>query len=662
MIIRYKNKLAWYQENKAVCCILFMVFVTLFFSFSIANASALLLDISEEQSLTVKSTDFSFEPLRPAMRYRVVEPNPTLGDVSGLTKDTAIRLNLFEDVQIDAWVESVGTNVMGTTTVRASLDGFPLGFLVATTSSDTMKVTIDIPELNQHYLILLDHKIQMYQLLELDMEALDYIGTCKQEQLTLDLPYAVSSAKSGTASSFQIHETVTEDDPAVVGVMVVYTPAARSWAGDAAGQSTNINNTIAQAMSRANLTAINSEVGLTFELVHSSEVDYVESGDSLTDLDRLSFREGFDPFGYEDGPPWYMDEIHEWRDAYCADLVVFLTRVSDVGGVAWLLTNEDGLPELGFSITRVQQAGTSFTMTHEMAHNMGSHHHKEQNSQPGPGLFPYSAGWRWVGSDGGRYASVMTYESGGFFADGLSHNRVAYFSNPQVQHFNAPTGHVVDGDNARTLREIKHVVASYRAGCESSFETIVPDLIDLPQSEAEILLADAGLLLGSVSLIFDDIIIAGNVVASSPQAGLAVISGTQVDLMVSKGMEPAIEEPDLSITSNIPADLIQVNDILELRAGDGGTDYAWLKDGMLIVADVRITGVDTRVLLINEVSVDDIGIYTCQFSFIGSFVESEPFVIAEILGVQFLPASSWLGLFILTTLSTGLGIWHRYKQ
>jgi len=193
-------------------------------------------------------------------------------------------------------------------------------------------------------------------------------------------------------------------------------------------------------------------------------------------------------------------------------------------------------------------------------------------------------------------------------------------------------------------------------------ETTVPDVIDLPQSEAETILVEAGLLVGTITMIFDEIIIAGNVVSSTPPAGLVVMSGTSVDLMISKGVESVIEEPDLSITSNIPANLIHVNDTLELRAGEGGTDYVWLKDGLLIDADERISGVDTRVLIIEEISLNDTGIYTCQFSFFGSLVESEQFEIIEILGVQFLPASSLLGLLLLTALSTGLGVWYRNKQ
>jgi hypothetical protein len=56
----------------------------------------------------------------------------------------------------------------------------------------------------------------------------------------------------------------------------------------------------------------------------------------------------------------------------------------------------------------------------------------------------------------------MTYEHGSYFADGLSHSRVAHFSDPLIMHQGAPTGHATLADNARTIRETKHVIAAYR--------------------------------------------------------------------------------------------------------------------------------------------------------------------------------------------------------
>ena len=235
--------------------------------------------------------------------------------------------------------------------------------------------------------------------------------------------------------------------PETITLMIVYTPAAAEWA---ISNETNINNTIGSLMSMAQLALDNSNSLITIDLVHSAQVDYSELN-SEDDLNNLT--------GMDDG---YMDNIHALRNTYEADMVVLLEVTEDVGGIGWLLTDVAGEQELAFSLTRVQQASGSYTTIHEMGHNMGCHHHKLQNSQPGPGLFPYSAGWRWTGADNGNYCSVMTYTSGSYFEDGITHTRVPYFSNPTLQYQGLPTGDVADADNARSLREIRSVIADYR--------------------------------------------------------------------------------------------------------------------------------------------------------------------------------------------------------
>jgi hypothetical protein len=57
----------------------------------------------------------------------------------------------------------------------------------------------------------------------------------------------------------------------------------------------------------------------------------------------------------------------------------------------------------------------------------------------------------------------MTYENGSYFADGITNSRVAYFSDPAISLNGIPTGDATDGNNALTLRQVKHTVAAYRA-------------------------------------------------------------------------------------------------------------------------------------------------------------------------------------------------------
>ncbi len=243
----------------------------------------------------------------------------------------------------------------------------------------------------------------------------------------------------------------------VIDLLIVYTPAAQTWAGGTAG----INNVIAQAMARAQASMDNSGIPITFRLIHSALINYTESGNSNTDLSRLQKT--------SDG---YMDAVHTWRNTYGADVVHLLTVDNDFGGLGYALTSPflpGGFPHYAFSISRVQQTANTYTMIHEVGHNMGAGHHKLQNVQAGPQLYSYSAGWRWTGTNASRYCSVMTYEQGTYFADGLTHTRVGHFSSPGVSYQGIATGHAADGDNARTLRATAALTAAYRAAITQPF-------------------------------------------------------------------------------------------------------------------------------------------------------------------------------------------------
>ena len=153
----------------------------------------------------------------------------------------------------------------------------------------------------------------------------------------------------------------------------------------------------------------------------------------------------------------HMDDVHAAREQYRADQVTLLSVQHDVGGMGYLLNDPNGAPDWAFAVVRIQQAD-GHTFAHELGHNMGAHHRKDQVS-PGPGLYSYSAGWRWLGTNGTRYCSVMSYSEDW---NGQPVYPVLHFSDPAISHQGQPTGHAADGNNARSLREIKTVFADYR--------------------------------------------------------------------------------------------------------------------------------------------------------------------------------------------------------
>jgi beta-lactam-binding protein with PASTA domain len=85
---------------------------------------------------------------------------------------------------------------------------------------------------------------------------------------------------------------------------------------------------------------------------------------------------------------------------------------------------------------------------------------------------------------------------------------------------------------------------------------VIPDLVGLEQSEAEITIATTVFTLGTVSEIFNDDIPAGHVISQSPEAGEEAFPQTVIDLIVSLGPE-FVPVPDVRglTLNNAAADL-----------------------------------------------------------------------------------------------------------
>ncbi len=412
---------------------------------------------SDFSSLTEKTLPYSSG--NNIQRYKYVDIANEVTTGKGISHGDRILLNLFDDSRYYARIDRINTNINGTLAIRARIENLRYGYCIISTTDGMSLSSINMPERNEYYIITNIPGENIHILMEVDAECSAYL----QESNPLLPPSETDFETSQQESIKRLVESagLGPEDYASIDMMVVYTPAAASWASNNGG----IDNIISQAIEKAQLTLENSMIKARANLVWSSRVDYTESGSSAADLYRFTASAVFNPFGeYYDGYliPGYMDEIHEWRDTSGADLCSLFAYVDDTGGLGFLLNTASGRPQYGFSLTRVQQAGFSYTHIHETGHNMGAHHPKDQLESPGPGLFSYSAGWRWTGDNNGKYCSVMTYSSGEYFADGVDHVNVAYFSNPEILHYGAATGHPQDGDNARTLREVKHVVAEYR--------------------------------------------------------------------------------------------------------------------------------------------------------------------------------------------------------
>lgn len=246
-----------------------------------------------------------------------------------------------------------------------------------------------------------------------------------------------------------------------IDILIVYTNAAETWANENEGNMTLL---ISEMMNISQTSLDNSQAGVDLRVVHTHKTTYEETGDdSRTDLFRLATSPSFNLGNEYQG---FMESVHTMRSQYGADLVSILVDNSDVGGLAFQLGDPSGYPQLGFSLNRIRQVSSTTTFVHEIGHNMGNAHSRNQRrNAAGPfgGLFDYSTGWRFTGSSGTSFATVMTYLEA---PDQSMSTGITQFSNPEVTFDDRNTGSYSGGnapaDNVRNMLYTRNAISSYR--------------------------------------------------------------------------------------------------------------------------------------------------------------------------------------------------------
>lgn len=296
------------------------------------------------------------------------------------------------------------------------------------------------------------------------------------------------------------------DDGSIIDVLVAYTPNARL----AEGGENAILALIDASAAGTNTAYANSNVTQRIRVVETMEVNYTESASFSTDLDRLR--------GTSDG---FMDEVHGVRNNFGADLVALISTTNGACGIGYLMTTVNtGFASSGFTVTRYSCASGNLTFAHELGHNMGCAHDRDNAFG---GAFCYSFGHR---TPNNQFRTVMAYAPG---------SRRAYFSNPNVTFSGFPMG--VDGDcndepnyNALSLDNTAPVVALFR-------ESVIP--LDGPGSFSLVTPADeaegfppSGRLRWQSSALAEsyDVIISEQTDLSNPVAEISGVFGTQADV------------------------------------------------------------------------------------------------------------------------------------
>jgi len=383
---------------------------------------------------TLRSTNDIVRP-EGAERSRAFDYNPRLRQLTTANRGDTLWIDLFEDIQYKAVITDVTVDYDNVLGITACIAGYDFASCILSVSKAGISLRADIPTLNKHYRI----------------ANLAGQPVLSQYSLSANLvpdqpmpPFVKPAQQTGLP---QLRAIEDPDEHTIIDVMVVYSVKAKEWADK---NATSIDNAISLAFQYANHVLDNSEVNLTFRVVRKYETDYAESTDANMDL--TAFRDNGDGI---------MDEVHEMRREYGADLVVLMPMT---GAWAYLPNYDLNKPDasFGFSVCNIGGSTYGSTLIHELGHNLGAHHHWQQLPQrfPGPGIFIYSSAWRGVDEDGQWLHTVMSYD-GNSFADKNPSVLIPYFSNPEVIVNGVAIGSMAKENNALTLNQTKHVIARY---------------------------------------------------------------------------------------------------------------------------------------------------------------------------------------------------------
>jgi hypothetical protein len=218
----------------------------------------------------------------------------------------------------------------------------------------------------------------------------------------------------------------------VIDVIVAYTKKAASNYSDVKRELVGL------AIEEANNSFRQSGIGqVKLRLVHAYQTDYAEEGGAHFDHVWRFAEKG-------DG---YMDEVHELRDKYKADVGVLI--VDDPKGCG-LATRVYAEADEAFAVVHHECAAATYTLAHEVGHLIGARHDLNLDKNMTP--FPYGHGY----VNGTKWRDIMSYKES---CGGCP--RLPVWSSPFVQVRGEPAG-TPELDNARVIAEQAARVAAFR--------------------------------------------------------------------------------------------------------------------------------------------------------------------------------------------------------
>ncbi len=337
-----------------------------------------------------------------------------------------LSISLYGDRQVTAVIEHTEYKPGGRFLAHGVVEGVPGSRVAFSVDGDVLAGTVFVPGQDATQISYLGDGV--HQIADLDQE----LGTACGAVLAPD--------QSGDATAI-IHAPITAGTtPTVVDVAVLYTTAAMNGAGGVPG----IQSQIDLAVDEANTCFSNSGINVQLNLVYRGEVTYNETSNPTTDLGHLQ--------NPTDGQ---LDTAQTIRTQYGADLVCLVVEgMNTYAGLGYVMSPiASSFASYGYSVVKRQYLTGVYTFPHELGHNFGCNH--DRQNATGSGAFSYSYGYRFDAA-GTTYRTVMAYAPG---------TRIPYFSNPNSTYLGVATGvahgQATEADNVGTINASADTVSAF---------------------------------------------------------------------------------------------------------------------------------------------------------------------------------------------------------
>ena len=397
------------------------------------------------------------QPRQTALGPQVIDFQPAAININllrSMTPGDELGLNVSPHDSFIAVVDQVDWRSPDSFSVAGYLQGLEYSLFMFVVEEDAVAGTIRAPTLDRLYELRYAGD-GAHLICDIDssrfLPEADPVPT--GEPLLAELPGdgPQSLDEESASGSGNARDRACSKPPPVFDVMIFYTSLAR----DAAGGTSAIKALCQLAIDENNRIYANSGVSARMRLVYRGWISYDEDGTNQEHLDRLT--------SPDDG---VMDGVHGLRDEYGADFVSLLVDDPQTPGIGWCTANADK----AFSIVNWSYITSKFTLSHEIGHNFGCAHNREDAGTDPCNVYSYSFGWHYEGDSGSHHGTLMSYPG----------TRIPYLSNPSV-YFDGyatgvPIGETDEAHNAETITQRRSHCEGFRG---TRFETWV-DFAALP--------------------------------------------------------------------------------------------------------------------------------------------------------------------------------------